>query len=50
LRGWGRKGNIKLPHIVSNVIAEYKPVASGVKVIMNLMESMEKNILLFIAD
>jgi len=33
LRGWGRESNIKLPHIVSNVIAKYKLVVSGVKVI-----------------
>jgi len=38
---------IKLPHIVSNVIAEYKPVASDVKVIMNLMG---KHMRLLIAD
>jgi len=33
LRGWGRESIIKLLHIVLNVIAEYKPMASGVKVI-----------------
>ncbi|MFA4935033.1 MAG: hypothetical protein WC568_04275 [Candidatus Methanoperedens sp.] len=31
LRGWGRESNIKLPHIVSNVIAEYNPLECGVK-------------------
>jgi len=34
LRGWGRESMIKLPHIVSNVIGKYKPVVSGVKVIL----------------
>jgi len=30
--GMGKRKHHKLPHIVSNDIAEYKPVASGVKV------------------
>ena len=34
LRGGEEKvSNIKLPHNVSNIIAKYKPVASGAKVI-----------------